>query len=532
MRFVIWILALWIVVVLGYLAYSKWWPSSSGTLVVISEPPGAQVWVDLNPTNVTTNGTVHSLSDGQHSVTVKLDTLLPEPFAHVVHVRRGRVDTLHFVLYSPGGQPVQRQAATELSPPSMSRSVAERDSALHAIPSSAELRAPASEQGATPDKMASTETSARVEYNPDVTPALPALPADDPTINWRPDLNPTSTLPAFPVEQGSAQATTPDEGGVIQITSSEPGARIIINDHERDERTPASVTVPFGTYTIQVELKGYTVSPDQQSVRISRASSSPTVHFTLREQVVAIRAFSVQTEPVEGRIFVDKIFVGEGSAACERDYGTYEVTFGEVDGWRAPKPVRVTLTPAKPQHEIHARYSRLYHAFAQANGEKSVGMDGFNRWSTGVIFETGDPLPSELLGSKIREIPGSKKFGWELAMGDPNRNPTGGDYVIFSFTLPEDVAPDSPLSLRLYAYRSSRNYPFTITGGRSEIVVEVNGRRFLDGFSPRFETYAADLDRYEEWSLTRVLKSGENRIMIYSGDGNKTFNYLWKIEIL
>ena len=521
MRLVILTLAVWIVVMLGYLVYTNWWPNSHGAIVVFSEPAGAQIWVDLNPTNVITNGIVYNLPRGQHSVTVKLDTLLSEPFAQVVQVRSSHVDTLHFALYSPGGTPFQRQPSKAPAITELSAAVAEMDSVARTIPTSAALRA----TGVTADSAA--DAAAEPYSHPQSL-----SPRADSVTNRRPDLNPTSVLPAYPTDEARTTEARTDENGVIQITSSEPGARIMINDHESAERTPATVSVPFGTYTIEVELGGYTVSPDQQSVRISRASSSPVVHFTMREKVVAIRAFSVKTEPIEGRIFVDKIFVGEGTTTCERDYGTYEVSFGDVDGWRAPKPVRVALTPANPQHEIDARYSRLYHAFAQVNGEKSIGMEGFDHWSTGVIFETGDPLPSDLLGAKIREIPDSKKFGWELAMGDPNRNPTGGDYVVFTFTLPEDVSPESPFNLRLFVYRSSRNYPFTITGGRSEIVVEVNGRRFLDGISPRFETYAADLDRYEEWSLTHVLKPGENRVMVYTGDGNKTFNYLWKVEIL
>jgi hypothetical protein len=62
-------------------------------------------------------------------------------------------------------------------------------------------------------------------------------------------------------------------------------------------------------------------------------------------------------------------------------------------------------------------------------------------------------------------------------------------------------------------------------------MVEVNGKRFLDGFTPQYSTSSADLSRYEEWSLHDALKPGENQILVYTGNGNTVFNYLWKIEI-
>ena len=478
---------------MGYLAYVYWWPSGRGSIVVISEPPGAQIWVDLKPTDATTNGTVDHLSRGQHSVTVKLDTLQADPFVQVVHVHRGSSDTVYFQLRTPTGalarpvetKPIETAASSALSPESL----------LASLPTAAELRSEITDSHS--DDASSTQE------------ILDRTKAPLETVVERPQ---------------------PD-GGVIQVFSTEPGATIFVNDRPIADRTPASVSVAFGTYTIRVELEGYQVSPEEQAVRISRASSSPPVHFTLTQAGREVRAFTVETVPVEGRIFVDGTFVGEGLVTCERDYGNYSVTFGDVDGWRAPKPIRVSHTPSSASQTVTGQYTRLYHAIAEVNQDGSVKNEGINTWTTGIILDDHQPQPSDALGPKIKAIPNSGKYGWEMAMGDPNRNPTGGDYVLFSFDLPQDVPPDSPLNLRLYLYKSDRKYPFTLAA-HSEMVVEVNGRRFLNGFTPRYETYAADLDRYEEWSLTRVLRAGENRILIYTGEGNTLFNHLWKIEIL
>ncbi len=513
MRTVISALAICITALLGYLVYTNWWPSAHGAVFVMSEPPGAQVWVDLKPTDAITNGKVNRLSRGKHSVTVRLDTLLSDPFAQIVEIGDGRTDTVHFLLHSPRwGAPT---TATSSSRPKMQYDEPlTPESLLATIPTAADVRAASGSAVSIADSYSIRPTTLERETHRPASGDVEGLPMMPPSADESP------------------QSRSEDKGGAIQISSSEAGARIYLNDHELAEHTPATINVPFGTYTLRVELEGYTVSPDQQSVRIGRASSSPVVHFTLDKTEKAIRAFAVQTVPVEGRIFVDGILVGEGAANCEREYGTYTVTFGDIEGWHTPKPMRVSLTPSNSHPAIEAHYSRLFHAFAEAHSENDAATEGMGPWTAGVIFEDHQPQPSSQLGPRIRAIPNSQKFGWELAMGDPNRNPTGGDYVTFTFTLPADVPPDSPLNLRLYLYRSERKYPWTLSGGHAEIVVSVNDRKFLDGFTPRYESYAADLDRYEEWSLHHVLKLGENRILIYTGDGNTIFNYLWKVEIL
>lgn len=505
MRTVITIL---IVLILGlaiYLVSADWWPIGHGSVVVTSSPPGAQVWADLNPTNITTDGTLTGLSNGKHSITVKLDTLLADPFAHVVEIRGGRLDTIHFTLRTPRGELLTHKVGERLL-------VAPKPFPVTTSPDSAQIPTAAEVRGsAVPESIRSAA---------DLNPVITKQPLFDDVVPLKP--------PNEPVDI-SMPVVSP-EVGAIEISSSEAGAAIYVNDREIAERTPATITMPFGTYTIRVELEGSSVSPEQHSVRVSRAAASQSVHFTLNRTAQKVRAFTVQTTPVEGRIFVDGDFVGEGAATVNRDYGTYVVTFGDIDGWRPPALQRVTLTPTKPQEQVRAKYERLFHASAQVNGEDVVALEGIERWSTGIIFERGKPQASSVLGPKIKPVPDSKKFGWELGMGDPNRNPTGGDYVLFSFTLPEDVPPETPLNLRLYVYKSSQRYPFSLAG-RSEIVVEINGRNFLDGFTPRHETAAADLDRYEEWSLHHTLRPGDNLILLYTGDGNTVFNYLWKLEI-
>jgi hypothetical protein len=502
MRTVIAILSAVIVALAVYLVSVHWWPVGHGSIVITSEPPGAQIWIDLQPTDIVTNGKVNGITRGKHSVTVRLDTLLADPFARVVDVRSGTPDTVHFVMREPHGG---------MESPSFGKHLAVAPESQNLIPA---------------DEFEQIPTAAQVRGSP-ISDGAPGSQSPD-SLNA--GSNPASSLipPRESVDVSEPPPSLPT--GAIEISSSVEGAKIFVNDHEIPERTPANITEPFGTYTVHVELKGYTVTPDEQSVRISRAAASQSVHFTMQKAAPPVRAFTVETSPEDGRIFVDGDFVGEGTATVNRDFGTYIVSFGDLEGWRTPDSVRVTLTPGEPQAEVKVKYTRLFHAYAQVDSDGTVKADGINHWSTGVVFEKGKPEPSVALGPKIRKLPDTGLYGWELGMGDPNHNPTGGDYVMFTFTLPPDVPPDTPLSLRLYVYKSSKRYPFSLIG-RADVVVEVNGRRFLDGFAPQYDINGAGQNQYEEWSLRNALIPGENQVLVYTGSSNTVFEYLRKVEI-
>jgi hypothetical protein len=54
--------------------------------------------------------------------------------------------------------------------------------------------------------------------------------------------------------------------GQVQILSSPPGATILINGKERRERTPTTLDMPVGKYTITVAKDG--TQGDQQEIEV------------------------------------------------------------------------------------------------------------------------------------------------------------------------------------------------------------------------------------------------------------------------
>lgn len=502
MRSVNWILILLVAGLALFLVHEKWWPQGRGTLVVLSEPAGAEIWIDLKATGLNTNGAISNLQTGSHSVLVKKDGLVPEPVAQAVEIRPNQIDTLRFRLL-PAGQTRQQTAAPKLSDQPVPKPQTSPEPAP-VIATADELR----RQAAQRDTLSRT--------------AQPGPPAAKDTSGS------PSPLVMLPIPDTVPVSPAP-ETGLIEVSSSASGARIYIDNVLQADVTPATITLPLGVYVVKVERAGYHVSPSELTIRLGRSAVPQKAFFSLKEEVAP--ELHIRTEPVEGMIYVDSLRAGEGEARVRRPFGVYMVHFGDVQGWKPPPPQRVSITPAQRQPEVVATYTPAFRVMARVDGENVVTTEGGIAWSVGYYVEGEGMYPSPTFGAKLREIPASQKFGWELAAGDPNRNPTGGDYVEFTFELPEDVPPTTSLGLRLYFYRSTRRYTFAISG-RSEIVVGINNRTFLDNYRPANGTEAADLEKFEEWSLQGMLIPGKNRIVVRAGDRNLMFNYLWKIEVL
>jgi hypothetical protein len=484
MRVAIWALIILVALLGGYLLYLNLWPEGYGTLVVISDPPGAQVWVDLAPTALTTNGALRLSAGSEHSIIVKMDTLEGDPTAQTVKVQSGRRDTIYFRLLPPhpvvpGSTPKAIAAPMTPPPEHLAQSV---DTVRHT--SYLDIQKPISE---------AEESSRR------------------------------SQTSAFPEPAGLT--------GVIEIGTSVSGALIFVNGMEQPDHTPESLTLPLGTYTIRVALEGYTFEPTEQTVRLTRDSLYKQITFSAKAASSTSRGLVIETSPIDGPVFVDSVLVGTGKVSTTHDFGTHVVSFGPVEGWQVPATVRVTITPSQLRPEVKGLYTRILALSAEAVANDNATARGDIRWDTGIYFEDSGPQRGSTQGSKIKRIPGAGKFGWELGPGDAARNPTGGDYVEFVFTLPPETNAKSDHKLQLYLYRSARNYPLVLSSGKSEVVISINGRTFLDGYRPQNATSAADGERYEEWSMLGYLKAGENRIMVRAGDENTVFNYLWKVDI-
>lgn len=522
MRLILILLVLWVVGLGGYLLIDRYGPGSVGTVTVSSDPPGAEIWMNLVSLGRTTPAELSDIPAGKHSFTVRLPGHRAQPFVQVVEVGRGTTEALYFMLEadSGNGSRYSEQIGSKTPPslvPPRQEGISERVKKEQPweVPRIAPRSVEETSISAPPAVSRDTARTTQIAESPLPTPVRESLPQRE-----------TSPL----MRDESARSGYNEATGSVEISSSLPGATIILNDKRLEQRTPTVVTLPLGTHTVRVELDGYTSQPEQHVVRLSRAAGAQLVFFTLTEKQRSRKELTVTTEPVQGPIFVDGDSVGFGLAVVPHDFGVYVVSFGKVDGYHTPEPIRMSITPANPNPTATAKYTRKFEVSAECRSDGSVKTMGNIRWETGIYERNKGARVSETHGPKIEKIPGTDMQGWELAMGDANRNPTGADYIEFIFELPEDVSPSSLLNLRLYIYRTNRKYPLSLSS-RCEVTVTVNGRLFLDNFRPRHDQTTAGRGSYEEWSLQHTLIQGENRIMIRTGEKNQIFNYLWKFEV-
>ncbi len=488
----------------GLLIQQQWRPLGRGSLVVLSAPPGGSIWLDLKPTNRVTDGRLDRVRPGRHSVTVHATGMQPDPVAQVVDVRAGHTDTVRFRLFRQGTTLIPSATGstqTDLGLPlSTFNDSDDLDSSSLSAPTGDQLRRSA-------------------EYG-------------DSVIGRRQPLLPIHKEPAPLQTPLEARPRSADGKGGVDVSTSEPGARIYVDEIEQAGTSPLRLSLEAGTHVIRVEREGYEADPTLDTVIVRAGSASQSIFFNLSPKNQTVWQLVIDTKPIAGSIFVDDQSVGRGRAVVNRDPGLYAISFGPVTGWITPQPVRVSITPTQPQPSVSGVYVPAVHILAEVADKEQILKEGSIRWSVGIYSTMDGAEPSTVLGAKVREIPNSRKLGWELGIGDLNRNPTGGDYIAFTFELPSEVDPASSLNLRLYLYRSDKRYPLVFTGGRSEIVVQLNDRTFLDNYRPTYTTIDAEAGRYEEWSLQGMLVPGENRLLIRAGERNTVFNYLWKLEVL
>ena len=111
MRIVIWILALWVAGLGGYLLYEEYWPGATGNLIVLADQPGAKVWLDRVPAG-RTPVVVLNVAVGTRLIEVEAEGF--RRFRSTVNVAPNRQAVVRNRLKSVSGRPGERAADLDL----------------------------------------------------------------------------------------------------------------------------------------------------------------------------------------------------------------------------------------------------------------------------------------------------------------------------------------------------------------------------------------------------------------------------------
>jgi len=230
------------------------------------------------------------------------------------------------------------------------------------------------------------------------------------------------------------QRVSDDDNGLIEVTSNTPNSPIFINGEYSGFNTDYIFNkLPFGTYIVSVQKDGYVTEPKNKSVRLSDLDAYQNVHFVLKKAVINI---TLNTTPVNGKIYLNDKQVGEGHWQGGLTPGKYKLHFGSVDSYHSPEPLTIEVDEGKKTAytfqyapTFSLAWSPLGLLPKNASGNIQIGYVDEDQ-----VFHS-DPnngpeiIISEEIGEKV----------WLLAYAFAYRNPPENDAIVFTFDVPSTI---------------------------------------------------------------------------------------------
>ncbi|KPL07253.1 hypothetical protein AMJ86_05040 [bacterium SM23_57] len=485
------LLVIWAIIIGAYLLWSV---NRTGDLAIVSNPPGARVLLNLEPTMYLTDTLIAELPEGKYSVTLEMKGYVADPFVQVVHLQRNRLSAVSFDL-KPAPPPV---AYSPWKSPEKTR----------------------------PEYQPTFPITPRETDKTDLSDALQE------TLGQRPESRRTQQPPpsAPPVSESRVPGTQ-REYGSVEVASNIFGADIYMDGNPTGQKTNATLMVPIGIHRFAIKKENYKVQPEEVIVNVQSSETGEFLIFELIQDMESLPyRIQINTEPVAGGVLIDNIYRGEGTVNVEVDPGEYLITFQPVDGYDSPRSQKISLTPNKRIATVTGTYERRL--------EFSMFIDslGYPRQSGGIYVDLGYIIPGEgftpdtLWGPAVKYVKSMNSYAWEMGWGIATRNPTGSDYLRFRFDVPEGFTRTRPLMMRLYIFASSKNYPLTVVN-KSEVDLSINGQLVWEAHTPEQHIKQGQTDFYETIALDRYLIPGDNEIVIKAAQSSQCFIYCRGIEI-
>ncbi len=218
----------------------------TGSLTVTSTPEGAAILIDGADTGEVTNATLDGIAVGTHTVTLKKD---------------GYADTTADVTVAYNETAALHRDLVE----------ARGSITVASTPTGAAIWLDGIDTGMT--------TNAILEN----------VAAGEHTVTVKKAGYADASMIVTVVDDGTAVAhfTLTEPAGIIAVTSSPDGARIVLDGAETGETTNATLTnVPVGTHTVRVSLDGYL---DAEEIVTVTSGEIASVHFTLDASAITLQ---------------------------------------------------------------------------------------------------------------------------------------------------------------------------------------------------------------------------------------------------
>jgi len=484
------IVGLVVLIGIGISAYLLWGVQRTGSLALVSNPPGARVLLNLESTTYLTDTLITNLPEGKYSVTLEMKGYVADPFVQVVHIQRNQLSAVSFDL-----KPAPLMAQSQESPKP-------------------------------------TETQKpRPTYQPSFPVPPPRTTRPEPE---RPQELPATreiTQPSPATTTESTPPSTNGEFGSMEIASNILGADIYMDSNPTGQQTNATLLVPVGFHRISITKPNYKVNPEEIMVEVKSGSSGQFVLFELIQDMESLPyRLKISTEPVAGGITIDNIYRGRGVVNMETDPGEYLVAFEPVDGYQTPVSRKATLTTDQRIVTVVGTYERRLEFTMVFDSTGTIRRYGDISSDRGYFLPNEGAVVDTMWGPAIKLVKSLNNYCWELGWGIATRNPTGQDFLRFRFTIPQGFIRKSPLVMKLYIFKSSKNYPLTVAN-RAEMDLIVNNTKVWTIHVPEHHIEQNNSTEYEMLDLNPYFQEGENTIIVKPSDGNQCFLYCRGIEI-
>ncbi len=334
-------------------------------------------------------------------------------------------------------------------------------------------------------------------------------------------------IPLRESEEGPTRGRAGPLGGTLEVESDVTGARIFLDGRDTGQETDfIFADLPFGDHVVEVHKKGYRADPLRQHVTLSPQSPSASVSFRLMREFERV---SITVHPAQAQIFLDGKPLARGRFTGPLPLGKHILSFGDVPGYRTPKPRAIQVRLREPLF-LEINYFPELRIVAEVAANGSIVEKNCAVYTGYITFATRGFAASAQAGPEVIYHPVLSDFVWKLGYAFQYRDPHGNDAVKITFQLPQHIDYEQKFTLEIQAIATQEPYPFPSSTHHSEIQVRLNGKLLEPPYKPRFLEETNALESVT-WDVTQLVKPSNNSLVINVTSRNNQYFLLKRILI-
>jgi len=325
------------------------------------------------------------------------------------------------------------------------------------------------------------------------------------------------------------RATPRQENASVFITSNEPDATIYLDgDPLAAEINSVINNLPLGSHTFELRKSGYRSDPSYSLVHLRKPGELISLSFELVRDIPT--SLTIKTEPISGPIFLDGRSVTSGLYQQSIPLGDYQVSFGEVPGYKTPESRQVSLTEISPTVEMVAVYLPRIYIEASLGDDGQLIRRGCRDVTAGYYLPDQGAVESFEYGPTIENVKSQGTYYWEMGYAFARRNPPGSDFVEMHFELPEHFDGNDNIVLELYGYGSKNNYLFHLTEV-NDLAIDINNKEVFPHVKPSSVLEDGQPIGVDSRQIKLHLHQGENSVRVRTTEKNSCYYYLRRIIV-